>query len=175
MKQHQLRPPRGAKKTRKRVGRGQGSGYGKTAGRGMSGQRSRSGHGIRPFFEGGQRPLVQRLPTKRGFSNIFRIAFSVVNVSRLGELFEPETVVTPHLLKERRVLRNLNRPVKILGDGDLEVPLHVFAHAFSSGALSKITAAGGSCTLLDPELVHAPPEAPEAPTESADGSEEEQA
>jgi large subunit ribosomal protein L15 len=117
---------------------------------------------------------VQRLPTKRGFTNIFRIAYSVVNVSRLGELFAAGAVVTPQILSDRRILRNLNRPVKILGDGDLEVPLQVFAHAFSRSALSKITEAGGTWTVLDPELMDAPPET-EIGVENEGDSEEEQA
>ena len=100
MKQHELRPPRGAKSARKRVGRGPGSGRGKTAGRGMSGQRSRSSVGLRPTFEGGQRPLVQRLPTKRGFHNPFRIAYTVVNVGRLAEVFAAGATVTPELLRD---------------------------------------------------------------------------
>jgi len=153
VKQHELRPPRGAKKARKRVGRGYGSGRGKTAGRGMMGQRARSSHGIRPTFEGGQRPLVQRLPTKRGFHNIFRVEYSVVNVGRLAEAFEAGSTVTPVILKRRRVVRNLNQPIKILGAGDLEGALHVYAHAFSESAQAKITAAGGTCTVLDPQIM----------------------
>lgn len=155
MKQHELRPPRGAKKARRRVGRGPGSGRGKTAGRGMDGQRSRSGVGLRPTFEGGQRPLVQRLPTKRGFHNPFRIAYTVVNVGRLAEVFEAGATVTPQVLYEFRVVRNLNRPVKVLGEGDMPGALHVHAHAFSESARSKITAAGGSCTVLDLQIVEA--------------------
>ena len=155
MKQHELRPPRGAVKARKRVGRGIGSGHGKTAGRGMSGQRSRSNVGLKPTFEGGQRPLVQRLPTKRGFHNPFRIAYTVVNVGRLAEVFQAGATVTPQVLYELRVVRNLNHPVKILGEGDMPGALHVQAHAFSESARAKITAAGGSCTLLDLQIVQA--------------------
>lgn len=155
MKQHELRPPRGAVKARKRVGRGTGSGHGKTAGRGMSGQRSRSSVGLRPTFEGGQRPLVQRLPMKRGFHNPFRIAYTVVNVGQIAEIFQAGATVTPQLLYEFRVVRNLNHPVKILGEGDMPGALHVHAHAFSESARAKITAAGGSCTLLDPQIVEA--------------------
>lgn len=163
MKQHELRPPRGAVKARKRVGRGGGSGRGKTAGRGMSGQRSRSNVGLRPTFEGGQRPLVQRMPTKRGFHNPFRIAYNVVNVARLAEVYSGGATVTPQSLYEMRVVRNLNRPIKILGHGDLEVALHIHAHAFSESARSKITAAGGTCTLLDLQVL----DTGEAPSESA--------
>jgi len=153
VKQHELRPPRGAVKARKRVGRGIGSGYGKTAGRGMNGQRSRSGVGLRPTFEGGQRPLVQRLPMKRGFHNPFRTEYAVINVGRLAEVFEDGSTVTPQLLYEFRVLRNLNFPVKILGEGELAGALNVYAHAFSESARSKITEAGGSCTILDPQIM----------------------
>ncbi len=156
MKQHELRPPEGAKKDRKRVGRGTGSGHGKTSGRGMSGQRSRSNHGIRPYFEGGQLPLVRRLPKKRGFTNIFRIPYRVVNVGRLAELFQPGETVTPRLLVQRGVVRNLKFPVKVLGEGDIAQPLHIYAHAFSESARSKVLAAGGSCTLLDPEVFDVP-------------------
>lgn len=167
MKQHELRPPRGAKKARKRVGRGYGSGRGKTSGRGMMGQRSRSNHGIRPTFEGGQRPLVQRLPMKRGFTNIFRIAYAPVNVGRLATVFEPEDVVTPRILKQRRVLRHLREPVKILGDGELDRPLHVYAHDFSVSAKAKIEATGGTWTVLDPELLDVPEQLIEEAVESA--------
>jgi len=153
VKQHELRPPRGAVKARKRVGRGIGSGRGKTAGRGMNGQRSRSSVGLRPTFEGGQRPLVQRLPMKRGFHNPFRIEYTVVNVGRLAEVFEAGATVTPQLLYELRVVRNLNRPVKILGEGEMPGAMHIYAHAFSESARSKIMAAGGSCTLLDRQIV----------------------
>lgn len=152
MKQHELRAPRGARKQRKRVGRGTGSGRGKTAGRGMQGQRSRSGHGISPTFEGGQRPLVLRMPTKRGFTNIFRIDYCVVNLGRLAGVFEAGDMVTPQILRERRIVRNLNRPIKILGSGELDRPLHFYVHAFSTAAQQKIEAAGGTCTVLDPQL-----------------------
>ena len=155
MKQHELRPPRGAVKARKRVGRGAGSGHGKTAGRGMSGQRSRSNPGISPLFEGGQRPLVQRMPTKRGFHNPFRVEYSAVNVGRLAEAFAAGATITPRVLWERRVVRRLDRPVKILGNGELDSPIHVYAHAFSESARRKITAAGGTCTVLDLEVLDA--------------------
>lgn len=155
MKQHELRPPKGAVKARKRVGRGIGSGHGKTAGRGMMGQRARSNPGISPLFEGGQRPLVQRLPTKRGFHNPFRVEYSAVNIGRLAETFGAGATITPRVLWERRVVRRLDRPVKILGSGELDIPVHVYAHAFSESARHKITAAGGTCTILDPEVLDA--------------------
>jgi large subunit ribosomal protein L15 len=152
VKQHELRPPRGAVKARKRVGRGGGSGHGKTAGRGMSGQRSRSNVGLKPTFEGGQRPLVQRLPKKRGFHNPFRIEYNGINVARLAEAFPTGTTVTPQTLFEFGVVRNLNHPIKILGQGELAGALHVYAHAFSESARAKITAAGGTCTILDLQI-----------------------
>ncbi|MGB9723567.1 MAG: 50S ribosomal protein L15 [Chloroflexia bacterium] len=158
MKQHELWPPRGATKARKRVGRGHGSGHGKTAGRGMSGQRSRSHHGISPTFEGGQLPLVRRLPYKRGFHNPFRVEYSVVHLGRLAELFPAGSTVTPRLLREMRVVRHRNRPVKVLGEGEAAGPLHVYAHAFSESARQKIEAAGGTCTVLDPQVWDVPVE-----------------
>ncbi len=166
MKQHELRAPRGAKKAAKRVGRGHGSGHVKTAGRGMSGQRSRSNVGLRPTFEGGQRPLVQRMPVKRGFHNIFRVEYAVVNLGRLAEIFPAGSTITPETLRQMRVLRNLDRPLKILGAGELAGPLNVHAHAFSDSAREKITAAGGSWTLLDREVVD---DTTESPTDRGDG------
>ncbi len=143
MKQHELRPPKGAKHSRKRVGRGNGSGSGNYSGRGMKGQNSRSGGGVRLNFEGGQNPLTKALPRIRGFTNIFRTEYSVVNVGRLGR-FPANSRVTPDLLAESGVIRNLNRPVKVLGRGELDVPLVVEAHRFSGSARQKIEAAGGS-------------------------------
>jgi large subunit ribosomal protein L15 len=125
----------------------------------MMGQRARSGHGIRPTFEGGQRPLVQRLPMKRGFNNIFRIEYRPVNVGRLAEVFEAGTVITPRILYEARIVRNLNLPIKVLGDGELKEPLHIYAHGFSSSAQAKIEAVGGSCVVLDPQVNDFPLEA----------------
>ncbi|MDH3522709.1 MAG: 50S ribosomal protein L15 [Acidobacteriota bacterium] len=144
MKLHDLSPAPGSKNRRKRVGRGPGSGLGKTAGRGHKGQRSRSGFSQRFGFEGGQMPLVRRVP-KRGFTNIFRVEYSVVNLERLAE-FDGE--VTPQALVERGLAR-ANRPVKILGDGEIAKALDVSAHKFSRSARAKIEAAGGSCEVLD--------------------------
>ncbi len=143
MKQHELSPPKGAKRSRKRVGRGDGSGYGSYSGRGMKGQNSRSGGGVRPNFEGGQLPLTKALPRIRGFTNIFRTEYSVVNVGKLSG-FPAESRVTPELLAEAGVIKNVKRPVKILGRGDLDVSLVVEAHRFSGSARQKIEAAGGS-------------------------------
>lgn len=143
MQQQDLRPPAGAKKARRRRGRGDSSGYGSFAGRGMKGQNSRSGGGVRPGFEGGQLPLSKKLPFIRGFTNIFRVEYSVVNVEALSA-FEANSEVTPEVLNDTGVLRNLNKPVKILGRGDLDIPLAVTAHKFSASARQKVEAAGGS-------------------------------
>ncbi len=143
MQQQDLRPPAGAKRARRRIGRGDSSGYGSFAGRGMKGQNSRSGGGVRPGFEGGQLPLSKKLPFIRGFTNIFRVEYSVVNVEALSA-FEANSEVTPEVLNDTGVLRNLNKPVKILGRGELDVPLAVTAHKFSASARQKIEAAGGS-------------------------------
>ena len=144
MKLHDLSPAPGSKKNRKRLGRGPGSGTGKTAGRGHKGQRSRSGFSQRFGFEGGQMPLVRRVP-KRGFTNIFRIEYSVVNLSRLVD-FEGD--VTPETLAAHGLART-NRPVKILGEGEVGKALKVSAHMFSASARAKIEAAGGSCEVLE--------------------------
>ncbi len=144
MKLHDLSPAPGSKKARKRIGRGPGSGTGKTAGRGHKGQRSRSGFSQRFGFEGGQMPLVRRVP-KRGFTNIFRVEYSVLNLSRLSD-FEGE--VTPEMLVAKGLARS-NRPVKILGDGEIGKPLKISAHKFSKTARAKIEAAGGSCEVLE--------------------------
>jgi large subunit ribosomal protein L15 len=140
-----LRPAPGATRSRKRVGRGPGSGHGKTAGRGNKGQKSRSGYRHQRGFEGGQMPLHRRVP-KRGFTNIFRVEYDVVNLSAL-EGFDAGAKVTPELLAERRLARG-RRPVKILGDGEVKKPLTVSAHKFSASARSRIEAAGGTCEIL---------------------------
>ena len=142
MKLHELRPPKGAKRPRKRIGRGDGSGHGSFSGRGMKGQNSRSGGGVRPGFEGGQIPLIKGLPSMRGFTNIFRKVYSVVNLDRLAQ-FPANSEVTPQLLLDSGVVKNLKRPVKILGRGELDSPLVVEAHRFSSSARQKIETAGG--------------------------------
>jgi len=144
MRLHELSPAPGSKKNRKRIGRGPGSGTGKTAGKGHKGQRSRSGFSQRFGFEGGQMPLVRRVP-KRGFTNIFRTEYTVVNLSRL-EGFEGD--VTPETLAAKGLART-GRPVKILGDGEFSAKLKVSAHKFSKSARAKIEAAGGSCEVLE--------------------------
>ena len=140
-----LRPAVGATHNRKRVGRGPGSGHGKTAGRGNKGQKSRAGYRHQRGFEGGQMPLHRRVP-KRGFTNIFRVEYEVVNVSDL-ERFEAGENVTPESLVAKRLARR-NRPVKILGDGQIGKALTVAAHKFSAGARARIEAAGGRCEVL---------------------------
>ena len=139
---HTLRPSAGAVKPRKRVGLGPGSGHGKTASRGHKGQKSRSGGKPAAGFEGGQMPLQRRLP-KRGFTNIFKIVYQVVNIKDLQD-FEGHTVVTRELLQRMGRVKSAAKPIKILGDGELTVPLTVQADKFSEVAKQKIVAAGGT-------------------------------
>jgi large subunit ribosomal protein L15 len=141
-----LRPPKGAKHSKKRVGRGQGSGQGVQAGRGHKGAKSRSGFKHKRGFEGGQMPLHRRVP-KRGFHNIFREEFDVVNLDTLSERFENGTEVTPGLLEERGIVSR-GRRVKILGRGDVTKAITVRAHKFSGKAAEKIAAAGGTVEVL---------------------------
>ena len=146
MKLHELRPAEGSKKSPKRIGRGTGSGWGKSAGKGMKGQNSRSGGGTRPGFEGGQMPLYRRIP-KRGFTNIFAKEYACINVDRLN-IFENGTEITPELLLERRVIRKVYDGVKILGNGNLEKNLTIKASKFSKAAAEKIEAAGGKVEVI---------------------------
>jgi large subunit ribosomal protein L15 len=143
---HELKPAHGSRHTIKRVGRGIGSGLGKTSGRGQKGQKSRSGGGTRRGFEGGQMPLFQRLP-KRGFKNIFRKESAIINVETLN-CFESGTVVTPELLKEKGIIKSIKNGVKILGQGELEMELTVRANSFSAQAEEKIIAAGGKAEVI---------------------------
>lgn len=149
MKLHDLRPDEGATKKRKRVGRGHGSGHGKTAGRGTKGQNSRSGGGVSPYFEGGQLPLVRRLPFKRGFSNIFRTNYQEVNIDQLEDRFEAGAEITPEALAAAGLVRDANEPVVILGRGELGTAFTVKAHRFSKSAREKIEAAGGTVEELE--------------------------
>ncbi len=142
-----LKPPAGATQSRKRVGRGQGSGLGKTAGRGHKGAQSRSGYTQKRGFEGGQMPLHRRIP-KRGFHNPFRVEYAVVNLDALAKAFEADAVVTPDVLRERGLLQGRVKLVKVLGRGDLGHALTVQAHKFSESASSKIAAAGGKVDVL---------------------------
>lgn len=143
-----LRPPRGAKKSAKRVGRGMGSGHGKTSTRGMKGQKARGS--VRLGFEGGQTPLYRRLRKQRGKGKsarnlgIFRQTYSEINVGRLNECFDPGAEVTPELVKERRIVRNLRDGLRVLGEGEVTKALTVRAHHFTAAARSKLEAAGGS-------------------------------
>ncbi len=147
MRLWELGPPEGAKKSRKRVGRGTSSGHGKTSGRGHKGQKARSGGNVRPGFQGGQTPLTQQLPQKRGFVNIFRRVYAEVNVGRLNEVFHAGDEVTPEVLRAKGIVKK-EIAVKVLGDGELDKPLTVKAHKFSSSARSKIEAAGGAVEVL---------------------------
>jgi len=146
MKLNELRPAEGSKKSSKRIGRGTGTGWGKTAGRGQDGQNSRSGGGVRLGFEGGQMPLYRRLP-KRGFNNIFAKKYSTISVDRLN-VFEDGTEVTPELLLEKRIVRKLNDGIKVLSNGNLEKKLTIKAMKCSKAAIEKIEAAGGKAEVI---------------------------
>jgi large subunit ribosomal protein L15 len=175
MKLHDLRPAAGARKARTRVGRGIAAGKGKTAGRGTKGQKARTGGTIQPWFEGGQTPIHVRLPKLRGFRNPFRVEYEVVNVGRISELAEtgildaPElaaaadtaktgtakagklapVTVTPDILAAVGLVRSLDKPLKVLGHGDVTRPLFVVADAFSKSATAKIEAAGGTAQVIE--------------------------
>jgi len=148
MSLNNIRPPKGAKHPKKRLGRGYGSGHGKTASRGHKGAKSRSGHRFKRGFEGGQMPLHRRVP-KRGFHNPFRIEYAVVNLDVLGEVFDAGSAVTPDLLRERGLVRDSRMRIKVLGRGDLKKKLAVQAHKFSDSAAEKIAAAGGTTEVLE--------------------------
>jgi len=144
---HSLKPAKGSVRNRKRVGRGPGSGLGKTAGRGEKGQKSRSGFSRKPGFEGGQMPLHRRLP-KRGFTNApFRKEFACVNLGRL-EVFEAGTIVTPELLVKQGIVKRLHDGLKVLADGQLTKALTVHAHRFSGKAQERIATLGGKAELI---------------------------
>lgn len=148
MKLHELKPAKGSTRDRKRVGRGHGSGHVKTAGRGTKGQKSRSGGRVRPGFEGGQNPIYQRMPYKRGFKNYFKQEYEVVNIRAIEE-FGLESPVTPESLMERGVIRTTKVPLKVLGDGELSTAVEFHAHKFSTSAREKIEAAGGRVEVID--------------------------
>ncbi|MCD6505744.1 50S ribosomal protein L15 [Candidatus Poribacteria bacterium] len=145
MRLTELKPAPGAKKREKRLGRGPGSGHGKTCGKGHKGQRARSGGGTPPWFEGGQMPLYRRVP-KKGFFHLKR-EYAIVNIRDLNR-FQDGTTVTPELLKDVGMVKRSGRPIKILGDGELERKLTVQAHAFSKSALQKILSAGGKAEVI---------------------------
>src|SRR6476660_7032620 len=148
MSLNNLRPPKGAKHKKRRVGRGPGSGHGKTAARGSKGAKSRSGFRFKRGFEGGQMPLHRRVP-KRGFHNPFRVEYAVVNLDTLGEVFDAGSEVTPDVLRERGLVRVTSAPIRVLWRGDLAKKLTVHAHKFSGSAAQKIAAAGGQAQLIE--------------------------
>ncbi len=148
MKLHDLRPRAGAKKNRKRVGRGIAAGQGKTAGRGMKGQKARSGWGGKLYFQGGNLPLFRKLPFKRGFTNINKIEWNEVNLARLKG-FKANSEVSPETLADVGLLDDRENPLVILGQGDVKVALKVLAHKVSRGARAKIEAAGGSVEIIE--------------------------
>ena len=147
MKLHEMKPAKGSRKERNRVGRGMASGNGKTSGRGHDGQNSRSGGGVRLGFEGGQLPLFQRLP-KRGFTNINRKEYAIVNLETLNNRFDEGTEVTPELLIETGIVSNEKSGIKILGNGTLEKKITVRAHKFSASAKEAIEKAGGQVEVV---------------------------
>jgi large subunit ribosomal protein L15 len=146
MKMHELAPAIGSTKEAKRIGRGHGSGNGKTAGKGHKGQKARAGHGMRPGFEGGQMPLQRRVP-KRGFNNIFAKEWLAINVAAL-EVFEDGTVVDAAALAQKGIIKKANLPVKVLGNGKITKKLEVKLNAFSASAAEKIAAAGGKTEVI---------------------------
>lgn len=149
MKLHDLKPAPGSKKKRTRVGRGISAGKGKTAGRGTKGQGARSGGGKGPYFEGGQLPLVRRLPFKRGFNNIFRIEYQEANLDLIDAYFEDGDEVTPETLAKTGIVRDGNKPVAVLGRGELTKKVTVKAHRFTKSAQEKIEKAGGSVEKIE--------------------------
>src|SRR6056297_3658259 len=146
MRLEDLTPAPGSRHSKKRVGRGPGSGWGKTAGRGSKGQKSRAGGNVKPGFEGGQMPLTRRIP-KRGFNNPFKKTYSIVNVEDLNR-FEEDTEITPAILMENGLIKKLNDGVKILGNGEIEKKLTVKANQFTKSAQVKIEAAGGKAEVI---------------------------
>lgn len=150
MKLHDLRPVKGAKKRRKRVGRGISAGQGKTAGRGTKGQNSRSGGGVKPYFEGGALPLVRKLPFVRGYNffNPYKVEFTPVNVGDLAERFSTGADVSPGSMNSVGLVGDVDDLVVVLGRGEVEFPLHIKAHRVSASAKEKIEAAGGTVELL---------------------------
>ena len=148
MRQDNLSPIPGSKRARKRVGRGDGSGHGTYSGRGSKGQKSRSGYKMRPGFEGGQLPLIKRLPRKRGFVNIFRTEYSIVNIDKLN-VFESGSEVTPEKLVAAGLVKSLRQPIKVLANGDINYPFVVKANKFSAAAKAKIEAAGGTAEEVE--------------------------
>ena len=149
VRQDSIAPAPGSRRASKRVGRGNGSGHGTYSGRGCKGQKARAGNNkVRPGFEGGQLPLIKRLPRKRGFTNIFKTEYSTVNINSLNT-FEPGSEVTAEKLVAAGILKSLHNPVKVLADGDINHPLTVKANRFSASARAKIEAAGGKAEEVE--------------------------
>ena len=148
MMEHQVAAPRGARRSRKRVGRGDAAGGGSYAGRGMKGQKSRSGPGVRPGFEGGQMPLIKGLPMKRGFNNRYKTYYALVNLDTLQERFDAGARVTPETLHQLGIVRRTRLPLKVVGNGELSQAITVAAHKFTASARAKIEAAGGTVEEL---------------------------
>ncbi|MFH1238724.1 MAG: 50S ribosomal protein L15 [bacterium] len=146
MRLQDLKPAKGAKKRRKIVGRGPGSGHGLSATRGTKGQKSRSGTSISPRFEGGQMPLVRRIP-KRGFKNYSRQEYAVVNVSMLAEKFEAGSDITPDIMVQKKLVK-MKLPIKLLGDGEINKAFNIKVHAFSKSAEEKVKKAGGTIAVI---------------------------
>lgn len=147
MQQHNLKPVSGATHKRKRVGRGDGSGHGSQSGKGAKGQKSRAGGGVRLSFEGGQLPLIKRLPRKRGFTNLFKTEYSIVNVGEL-KAFSAKTEITAKELFDNGLIKSFKYPIKILGGGDIDRPLLIKANKFSAAAEKKIVDAGGKAEAI---------------------------
>jgi large subunit ribosomal protein L15 len=199
MKLHDLSPAEGSRKPRTRVGRGIAAGKGKTAGRGTKGQKSRTGHGsLPPWFEGGQTPIHVRIPKLRGFRNMFRIEYEIVNVGRISALADTGVLdapaldgegdapkkgkstrpmpvtVSPDILAAAGLIRTLDKPLKVLGQGDVTRPLFIIADAFSASAKTKIEAAGGTAQVLEFPGTATEPEAPsETPSQQTPAAEAE--
>ncbi len=148
MKLHDLKPNEGSKKNRKRVGRGIAAGQGKTAGRGMKGQNARAGGGTSLWHQGGNLPFFRRLPFKRGFTNIHRVEYNEINLDQLDG-FGPKSEVNPETMAEARLVKDIRKPIVILGRGEIKTALTVKAHRVSAGARSKIEAAGGSVEIIE--------------------------
>jgi len=155
MQAHQLKPSPGARHAKRRVGRGNAGGTGTYSGKGLKGQKARAGNKPRRFFEGGQTRMMKRLPHRRGFTNPFRVEYQPINLTDLRK-FEAGTDVTPELLKERRILRSLRQPVKVLGTGEIDRALTVTAPRFSASAKTKIEAAGGTVVETAPRVIKDP-------------------
>lgn len=155
MRENELHPVPGSRKSRRRLGRGNSATGGTYAGKGLKGQKARSGRGISRGFEGGQLKLIKRLPHKRGFKNLFRVEHQPVNLERLSEL-PAGSEVTPETLRQSGVIKSVRSPVAILGDGELSGPLTVRAHRFSESARKKIEDAGGTIEKLEAPVIHRP-------------------